>query len=375
MNAPQPLTLSGTLRSIGNLGPQDLAAFTYDTPRITLELEDGSAVHLVGLQREQVSGMSPLFLERVQIVVQSSEDAEGGMAQLMVDTALMQSRHPTLMHGGEAWAQAAISNEQIDGLAENMPGGVSGFLKQWGYRQFAWQVLGLRFPPVWQPQFDAMGAQEQLAVEFCERIAGPKGERGSPPDPVRLLEMAQALYKAEAAESLEVLVRETAAQSTPDGTTVGVYRYAVEVLIDQAKDLQRENAKLRQQIEATISSDKQTAARARYSQAVGISLPTNGELRDMLFNKLDRLTDTSQAFDADAERGELQGASELVALRADAARVACLEAHASGCIRLDDRQALAPTYVYWGGGHPEQTAREALDAARAPRPADPGSPA
>lgn len=50
----------------------------------------------------------------------------------------------------------------------------------------------------WQPQFDACSVtQERLVREFCFEIAGPRGEPGSPPDPVRLLEMAQALYEAE----------------------------------------------------------------------------------------------------------------------------------------------------------------------------------
>lgn len=41
--------------------------------------------------------------------------------------------------------------------------------------------------------------QEALAIQFAEEIAGRKGERGSPPDPIRLLEMARALYQAEMA--------------------------------------------------------------------------------------------------------------------------------------------------------------------------------
>lgn len=49
----------------------------------------------------------------------------------------------------------------------------------------------------WQPKFDAMHAQEQLAIKFCQEIAGKRGEKPSPPDPVRLLEMAEALYLAE----------------------------------------------------------------------------------------------------------------------------------------------------------------------------------
>lgn len=50
----------------------------------------------------------------------------------------------------------------------------------------------------WEPQFDACGSdQEQMALKFCLEIAGERGEKGSLPDPVRLLEMAEALYIAE----------------------------------------------------------------------------------------------------------------------------------------------------------------------------------
>lgn len=50
----------------------------------------------------------------------------------------------------------------------------------------------------WHPEFDAMSPrQEELAIQFCQEIAGRKGELGRLPDPVRLLEMAQALYEAE----------------------------------------------------------------------------------------------------------------------------------------------------------------------------------
>ena len=50
----------------------------------------------------------------------------------------------------------------------------------------------------WEPEFDAISShQEALVIQFCAEIAGPKGRVGSPPDPVRLLEMAQALYDAE----------------------------------------------------------------------------------------------------------------------------------------------------------------------------------
>jgi len=50
----------------------------------------------------------------------------------------------------------------------------------------------------WLPAFDVMSTrQEELAIQFCQEIAGRRGEPGSPPDPVRLLEMAQALYEVE----------------------------------------------------------------------------------------------------------------------------------------------------------------------------------
>ena len=50
----------------------------------------------------------------------------------------------------------------------------------------------------WTPEFDAMSpGQEALVVQFCQEIAGSRGEKGRTPDPVRLLEMAQALYQAE----------------------------------------------------------------------------------------------------------------------------------------------------------------------------------
>lgn len=52
--------------------------------------------------------------------------------------------------------------------------------------------------PNWQPEFDAVvPEQERLVLAFCQEIAGKRGEAGSPPDPVRLLEMAEELYEAE----------------------------------------------------------------------------------------------------------------------------------------------------------------------------------
>lgn len=50
----------------------------------------------------------------------------------------------------------------------------------------------------WRPQFDVMvPKQEELAIQFCTEIVGIRGEGFRGVDPVRLLEMAQALYEAE----------------------------------------------------------------------------------------------------------------------------------------------------------------------------------
>jgi polyhydroxyalkanoate synthesis regulator phasin len=54
----------------------------------------------------------------------------------------------------------------------------------------------------WEPKFEAMSPkQEQLAQQFSMEIAGPRGGKPSLPDPVRLLEIAEALYQAERDDS------------------------------------------------------------------------------------------------------------------------------------------------------------------------------
>lgn len=63
------------------------------------------------------------------------------------------------------------------------------------------ELESLRAEKSWKPQFDVMSPkQETLVMQFCMEIAGRRGEPGSLPDPVRLLEMAQALYEAEREE-------------------------------------------------------------------------------------------------------------------------------------------------------------------------------
>lgn len=91
-----------------------------------------------------------------------------------------------------------LTDQQIDAVFENLSVGVDGFLKTWGYRQFAREILAMRAMPAWEPEFDSMSPkQEELAVQFANEISGPRGKSGRLPDPVRVLEMAEALYKAE----------------------------------------------------------------------------------------------------------------------------------------------------------------------------------
>jgi hypothetical protein len=52
-----------------------------------------------------------------------------------------------------------------------------------------------------EPQFDVCApGQEELAIAFVNEISQTARDRGATPDPIRLLEMAEALYRAEAEE-------------------------------------------------------------------------------------------------------------------------------------------------------------------------------
>jgi hypothetical protein len=44
-----------------------------------------------------------------------------------------------------------ITDDQIDAVARSMPGGMDGFCKGWGWRQFAREVLKLRAPEEGEP--------------------------------------------------------------------------------------------------------------------------------------------------------------------------------------------------------------------------------
>lgn len=55
-----------------------------------------------------------------------------------------------------------ITNEQINEIAESMPGGLEGFLKGWGWQQFARKLLGL---------------QEQTILDMQVKLAKVKKSR------------------------------------------------------------------------------------------------------------------------------------------------------------------------------------------------------
>lgn len=129
---------------------------------------------------------------------------------------LMQQSHGIVSissHTDTAWLawQAAIANCQqpqgeqkpvagvvIDG-SWNLPSLVRIGSEDSHIKKFGGNRLYTNPQPKREPQFDAISVdQERLAEQFCAEIAGPRGGKPSLPDPVRLLEMAEALYRAEA---------------------------------------------------------------------------------------------------------------------------------------------------------------------------------
>lgn len=105
---------------------------------------------------------------------------------------------------GRQWVE--LTDDDRNRAFHSLPDMLEGFLKTWGWLHFANAIEAIcreknTSSPSWEPSFDAMcPKQERLAIQFCEDIAGRKGGDGSPPDPVRLLEMAEALYRAEREE-------------------------------------------------------------------------------------------------------------------------------------------------------------------------------
>lgn len=100
------------------------------------------------------------------------------------------------------WKSYKLGNISADHTQRQVFEEVLQGLANWVIKnRVAEQGVGMAGEVQWEPAFDVMSwDQEKLAIKFCEEIAGKRGEKGSSPDPVRLLEMAQALYEAERKE-------------------------------------------------------------------------------------------------------------------------------------------------------------------------------
>ncbi len=165
-----------------------------DAERLARGLEEGFCGHAAWLQ-PAAAELRRLQAENERLLAQVHKLEMDALDLASENSILKRAETDEL----EARKPLPLSDEQIDAIADGMPGGLVGFMKTWGWRQFARKILDLRAPPTWEPQFDCMApGQEELAIQFCTEIAGLRGQKGSPPDPVRLLEMAEALYKAEA---------------------------------------------------------------------------------------------------------------------------------------------------------------------------------
>lgn len=65
-----PLTITGELITMGDMGEDDMPK--PETPRIVIALPDGREVMVIGLTREEVIAVAPLFFERVTVTVTSA---------------------------------------------------------------------------------------------------------------------------------------------------------------------------------------------------------------------------------------------------------------------------------------------------------------
>jgi len=103
--------------------------------------------------------------------------------------------------------RAVMAEQQVAALTQRLD--MANRLNTDARNQLAQQLPALRAMPAWEPTFDAMvPGQEELVMQFCLEIAGPKGKPGRLPDPVRLLEMAEALYQVEQARAAAEVIKE-----------------------------------------------------------------------------------------------------------------------------------------------------------------------
>ena len=114
----------------------------------------------------------------------SQKDCWGPWQDCTMEQAAMYQRVP-LLHDWAYESRQLYTHPQNLNCKSNQ----ARLATLWGYT---------KEQPKREPQFDAISVeQERLAVQFCAEIAGSRGGKASPPGPVRLLEMAEALYRAE----------------------------------------------------------------------------------------------------------------------------------------------------------------------------------
>lgn len=121
------------------------------------------------------------------IVAVTRQDEEGRILSVLAESAV-QEREPL-----DQVAAMKLGMAADDATRKHCRGTTN-----WAHALTRFYEKALERMPIWEPKFDIMSPrQEELAVQFCNEISGPLGKPGRAPDPVRLLEMAEELYKAE----------------------------------------------------------------------------------------------------------------------------------------------------------------------------------
>lgn len=211
MNKPL-LSLSGQVCTVGELDTEALIELPATSSGFVLQMPDGRSVAVIGLTAAEARAAAHAFMNGTASLDLTGAPAAHSTASSDVVVCACGSEHSAASWAGgflaasghcpNCTSQAApasrLTDAEIDAVAARMPGGPESFMKHWGYRQFAREILELRAMPAWEPSFDCMlPGQEELVQEFCAEIAGQRGGPGRVPDPVRLLEMTEQLYQVE----------------------------------------------------------------------------------------------------------------------------------------------------------------------------------
>lgn len=93
----------------------------------------------------------------------------------------------------------ALTEEQIDAVFDQMPGGAQGFLKSWGYRQFARSLLEAAATTVTQPT-----QNEHANRRLTHMVDAAMTEMANVDPPLRRSECQRLIHAALAAEATAV---------------------------------------------------------------------------------------------------------------------------------------------------------------------------